>query len=435
MGFSALIALTGLLFLLWHTWHYDGFKCLYNIRSDWFRTLMILILLVSIAFFCLATLVESYVLYDQYYVFLGTVTIPAPWQLYTPHSVKLWKASLWCLLVGWGFLQAVHMEEFLYWGYLMRSIRTPGGPRTSWLRSGFFKVWVAAFACSWALMIASLQIETHNLDMMRAYLFLIGSVISTVLALMSVLLCIVFPRFLTLVRQQGAGFEVLERLHFFKEANELRTVCRVCYALCFLILSTDATTPAQRINKSAFWADFLYTVGQLGLFASTCFSILILLPRNMGSESLPTAADNAQQPMVPYKLPHIGGGHIITEAQRGLWELGDRLNINRDALALTIPYLSSPGQEKDEGYELDESPRRLDIESSEPAARAEIQEDQAPFSEIADTRVRARYSEFPALPTVLQKFKSPFETAQASRRVSGPAQVFVQTTQTVHHEV
>lgn len=54
------------------------------------------------------------------------------------------------------------------------------------------------------------------------------------LAFASVGLCLIFPSFLTNVRRQGANAEVLERLHFFSEMNEIRTACRLVYSICFV---------------------------------------------------------------------------------------------------------------------------------------------------------------------------------------------------------
>lgn len=95
------------------------------------------------------------------------------------------------------------------------------------------------------------------------------------LAFASVGLCLIFPSFLTNVRRQGANAEVLERLHFFSEMNEIRTACRLVYSICFLIVSADAFTAEQRVNKSRFWSDTLYLCGQLGLFCATCLSVVV----------------------------------------------------------------------------------------------------------------------------------------------------------------
>lgn len=180
MAFSALISLTGLLFIFWHTWHYDRWRCLLYTKDNWFRAMMCHILILSVAGLQVYTWIDVHVLYSEYWIYYPPLekTIVTPYQLYSKTHYNLFKTSLYFITVAWGFLQGVHLEEFLYWGYLIKSIYTPGGPQTSWLRSGFFKAWIGLFICSFALLIASVHIENTNLDMIRAYLFCVGSSLS-----------------------------------------------------------------------------------------------------------------------------------------------------------------------------------------------------------------------------------------------------------------
>lgn len=233
MAFSALLSLTGLLFIFWHTWHYDRWRwapvqfnmkyqltnmcrCLLYTKDNWFRATMCHILLLSVMGlqgefqahgirihlliqWPVYTWIDVHVLYSEYWIYYPPLkeTIVTPYQLYSQTHYDLFKTSLYFITIAWGFLQGVHLEEvsfpylrqwcsmliwprkkFLYWGYLIKSINTPGGPQTSWLRSGFFKAWIGLFICSFALLIASVHIENTNLDMIRAYLFCVGSSLS-----------------------------------------------------------------------------------------------------------------------------------------------------------------------------------------------------------------------------------------------------------------
>lgn len=71
---------------------------------------------------------------------------------------------------------------------------------------------------------SKLRLLTHDLDV---------NILSR-LAFASVALCLIFPSFLRNVRRLGANTEVLERLHFFSEMNEIRTACRLVYSICFV---------------------------------------------------------------------------------------------------------------------------------------------------------------------------------------------------------
>lgn len=56
----------------------------------------------------------------------------------------------------------------------------------------------------------------------------------------------------------------------------------------------------------------------------------------------------------------------------------------------------------------------------------------APFAEVADKTRVARLSELSGLPSVVQRFKSPFDIAE--HKVKGPTQVFVTTSHTIVEE-
>lgn len=148
----------------------------------------------------------------------------------------------------------------------------------------------------------------------------------------------------------------------------------------------------------------------------------ILLPRNMTSESLPTLGDQ-ELPMVDFQygpsrqdLPFDG------VSQKHIHELGDRLNIGREAMGHLVQALSLPMHE----FSLTERPRPgapvLNQHQDEQVAK------EAPFALSADRNKRARYSEFPSLPAVIQKFKSPLDVAE--QRNVGPSKILV-TSQTV----
>ncbi|KAK8854847.1 hypothetical protein IAR55_003586 [Kwoniella newhampshirensis] len=138
LSFAGLSALTAVIFIIWHTWHYDKWRCLLFTKDDWFRAMMCHILVWSIILFFTYAWLSVHVAYTEYWVYIPQIdkTIVSPWQLWSQRNQDIWRGALYIMSVGWGLLQGVHLEEFLYWGYLMRSIQTPGGPKTSWLRSG-----------------------------------------------------------------------------------------------------------------------------------------------------------------------------------------------------------------------------------------------------------------------------------------------------------
>lgn len=50
----------------------------------------------------------------------------------------------------------------------------------------------------------------------------------------TIVLVLIFPSFVAATREQGASSEVIERLSFFEEMNEMRAVFRMIYAISFV---------------------------------------------------------------------------------------------------------------------------------------------------------------------------------------------------------
>jgi hypothetical protein len=170
-------------------------------------------MLASISLLFACGLIQMYVLYSQvsrllsrstltqltqqYFATINGITLPKPWTLWPERFQQLWRDSLYILAMGWACLQAVHLEEvrpplmsqetrgpadnqFLYWAHLMSSIRYPTGPKVSWVRSVYFKIWVGGTVAGLVLLYGAVNIERNDLEIMRSYLFLVGGASSAV---------------------------------------------------------------------------------------------------------------------------------------------------------------------------------------------------------------------------------------------------------------
>ena len=181
----------------------------------------------------------------------------------------------------------------------------------------------------------------------------------------------------------------------------------------------------------------------------------------MTSESLPPTHGLTIHPMVPYKrpkelvLPRTGASD--TYSPRQYLELGDRLNIDREALASGLAHDSS------DAYELKHSPKgktgvevamagtgdegvryRMESESemgaatlayphSHPLAQVSFSNDAPPFV-FAPARRSRLFSEMPSLPAVMARLKSPFDASSPGSQASEETKVYVTTHQTVERE-
>jgi len=151
----------------------------------------------------------------------------------------------------------------------------------------------------------------------------------------------------------------------------------------------------------------------------------------MTSESLPVTEDKEKLPMVEF---HYAPDRrdIDGVSQKHFYELGGRLNIGREALGNLAQAISMPtfGQVDEEG---DQSPRSTSpfVERKSEDKYGTVAGGQAPFAMSVDRNRKARLSEFPSLPAVVQTFKSPFDVGE--QKNAGPSKILV-TSQTVVEE-
>ena len=180
----------------------------------------------------------------------------------------------------------------------------------------------------------------------------------------------------------------------------------------------------------------------------------------MTSESLPPSRDTTIHPMVPYKRPKeliisSGGAAPEMSSPRQYYEIGDRLNIDREAMASGLAH-----SDTSEAYELKHSPKAgvtaagskgvqyrqsSDAALPHPYSNTSPDAGHAMHSEVAvgspsflfatnSPRRSKRFSEMPSLPAVMARFRSPFETAPPGLPGSEGTRVYVTTHQTVERE-
>lgn len=70
--------------------------------------------------------------------------------------------------------------KFLYWAYLISSIRYSSLSRQTWARSIYFKIWILAAVVGAGSLLAAMSVERQDLNLMRAYIFMTGGAISAV---------------------------------------------------------------------------------------------------------------------------------------------------------------------------------------------------------------------------------------------------------------
>lgn len=124
-----------------------------------------------------------------------------------------------------------------------------------------------------------------------------------------------FPKFLDDVKASGAGPEVRSRLHYYHEANKVRTFFRLIFCASVIILGGDAITKTAKINRTPMASDILTAIAAGSLLVVMMISIMLYLPRSYGNKEGRVMV--AQQPYNPQQQPVAGGNNNGVGAGNG----------------------------------------------------------------------------------------------------------------------
>lgn len=84
-----------------------------------------------------------------------------PYQMWSPHNLLLFKTSYFLSALGWSMLIAVHLEEFLFWTWLLQVIHAQHSK--TWFRSVWFKLWVLGVVLGTGVLFGAACIEMESL--------------------------------------------------------------------------------------------------------------------------------------------------------------------------------------------------------------------------------------------------------------------------------
>lgn len=131
--------------------------------------------------------------------------------------------------------------------------------------------------------------------------------------------------------------------------------------------------------------------------------------------------------MIPYKRPIDANADL---PHKGFQELGERLNVDRDALAANLDAISHRGS-----YNNDKR-QGIELNRVEPVVEPEIEPgvEASSFASPADRYAQPRYSEFPRLPGVRQILRSPFDAGATWTGEARPTHASVSTDYTLDEE-
>ncbi|OCF37284.1 hypothetical protein I316_01193 [Kwoniella heveanensis BCC8398] len=232
------LAGTAIVFSAHHTYKFDKWRCLLPKKKEWFRVLLTWMLMVS-----------------TMGIFVWAVgwagAIPYPSEMFEQKYVNLNVPLMIIFNVAFSIQASLNAEEGLYWYHLMRAVRQPKTAR-AWQSSSFFYAWIIITIVCTTLQSGVGWVFKRKLDLndqMAKTMTVHGSIEFAVMLAASIVIW-QFPAFLRDVKASGAGPDVRSRLHFYHEANKIRTFFRALFSICMIILGVDGMTDAKRVNMN-----------------------------------------------------------------------------------------------------------------------------------------------------------------------------------------
>ncbi|EPT00440.1 hypothetical protein FOMPIDRAFT_1023814 [Fomitopsis schrenkii] len=280
---ATISVLTGI-FLLFHLWKFDRFKCLRWANGPYsgaFKRIMTYTYLVTIPLIIIYSVGMTVISYKMGYVDMpGYGFMPLPvvsWE--EPYRGMYFPFTL-IFSIAWGFEIVTHLEELCFWMFLVNA----GSVQQDWFRSLYFKVWAVGSIMAIAYM-PVLTIVTRSDPIKNiAVTFLAGSISDLILNLNFLSVLFKFPRFLRDLKSEGVDMGTIVRLTAFHELNYIRILFRFLFAVPLLILGADGITTTLTVNMNMFASEFLAFLGGIGCMVSTALTLVVFFPRSVTTE-------------------------------------------------------------------------------------------------------------------------------------------------------
>nr|XP_019008507.1 uncharacterized protein I206_07066 [Kwoniella pini CBS 10737]OCF47288.1 hypothetical protein I206_07066 [Kwoniella pini CBS 10737] len=329
-----ILSATALTYTLYHAYKFDGCRCLIPRKKHWFRSLLTWMLVICELGMLIWGAGWAYVKYHLGWMYIPRKgTMPVPTQLYDDHYRSFnTPLTIW-VCISFSLQVSLNAEEGLYWYHLMRALRRPRTGK-SWFRSPFFFTWLGISMISPVVIIGTGWIGYESMDSQMGRMFVAGGAIEALVCLAASIVLFKFPKFLNDVKLSGAGPEVRSRLHFYHQANKVRTFFRALFTTCILILGIDALTDEKKINLNHIASDLLHQISFGSYFFANIISVMVYLPRDYNPTSQPCQNVMVGQPPLqsPFAYPVSPGqrtSHTLMSLLRegGQWDGDDDLRI------------------------------------------------------------------------------------------------------------
>ncbi|WWC59274.1 uncharacterized protein I303_101824 [Kwoniella dejecticola CBS 10117] len=392
-----LLSATALMYTFHHAYKFDGCRCLIPRKKEWFRAVLTWMLVMCELGMLIWGAGWAYVKYHLGWMYIPSKgTMPVPTQLYNEHYRSFnTPLTIW-VCISFSLQVSLNAEEGLYWYHLLRALHRPRTGK-SWFRSPFFFTWLGISMITPIAIICTGWIGYEGMDSQMGRMFVAGGAIEALVCLAASTVVFKFPQFLKDVKLSGAGPEVRSRLHFYHQANKVRTFFRALFTTCILILGIDALTEAKKINLNHIAGDLLHQISFGSYFFANIISVMVYLPRDYNTTPHPcqNVMVGRPPPRSPFGYtspsPNQRRSHTLMSLLRegGQWDEDDDLR-----LALSKGAARSPDSDSDKGVNFgsgvdDAGPDEVEVDGRRIRRLTPLQNWTTPFGMLS-TKIKVR---------------------------------------------
>ncbi|KAH8103442.1 hypothetical protein BXZ70DRAFT_730080 [Cristinia sonorae] len=294
--------LSVMVFLVYHIWCYDKFKCLHwssGRQPGAFKRIMTYSYLFSVPLLAVFSVATTVIKFQEGFIVMSNGQIvPKPLRLYSSHN-RAWIIPLDLVFSAvWALELVTHLEELAFWLYLLHQ----NPQKEEWFSSWEYRLWYLGSVVSVIGLPLTAIVTRKNIETCDAYIFLVGASGSTFTTICFLYVIWRFPAFIAHVKAEGAEPTVVVRLATFYQLNLARIVFRFLFTIPLMVLAADGVMAGPHtINRNVFWTDFLHMVGGIGCFVSSTITLLIFFPRSIVNES----GYRPKPPTVPASSPKM----------------------------------------------------------------------------------------------------------------------------------
>ncbi|XP_006461324.1 hypothetical protein AGABI2DRAFT_178530 [Agaricus bisporus var. bisporus H97] len=273
------------IFLLFHLWSFDRFKCLrWNSGpySGAFKRVMTYSYLICIPLILTYAVGNAIIKYREGFVDLAFVGIvPKPYELWESSAQRSNFPPTLCFSIAWSLEMVTHLEELCFWLYLVNST----AQNQSWFKTLYFKTWAVGSVAAVIYMPLLTILSRNDHIKSEAYTFLGGSIGSLSLTIGFLPILFKFPTFIQNLKNEGVDMKTIVRLTTFEELNRIRVLFRFLFCVPILILGVDGVRPHDHhINENMTSRDLLTILAAFGCGISSAITLVIFFPRSVENE-------------------------------------------------------------------------------------------------------------------------------------------------------